>query len=112
MLLKFGKYKGKEISEVANDNDGASYLDWLRTNTDGNDPKYGKSNQALLAEINKALNGKTIYKSEKKGFRKSGSGSSPEIAQALEEIKLDLKRIKTKLGIVDADPIHEEEAPF
>lgn len=112
MQLKFGKYKSQEISDVAKTNDGCAYLDWLRMNTDVKDPKYGKTNQILFDEINKALDGKTIYKPEKKEFKKSGN--SPEVLSKLEEIHSDIKIIKQKLGITGKTEVltNDEGTPF
>ena len=54
MILKFGKHKGKELSQVPTE-----YLFWLIENTDVNDVKYGKQNQHLVTECHRAINGRT-----------------------------------------------------
>lgn len=63
--LSFGKYKGKTIEEISTikqgREDGASYLEWLRDNSDVNDPKYAAKNKALVAEINRVLGSKVKY---------------------------------------------------
>lgn len=116
MILKFGKFKGQDTMEIAKNNDGLQYLQWLSENTDTKDPKYGKSNQALLDDIHKAMDGKTIYVDEKKSFRKKGSGAglSPEIMKKLEEIHNDIKLLKQKLGCKKTDEVlvDDNETPF
>jgi uncharacterized protein (DUF3820 family) len=114
-ILKFGKYKGQDIADVAKTNDGLQYLQWLSENTDVKDPKYGKSNQALLDDINKNMEGKTIYLEERKGFKKkSGGGISPEVIKKLDDIASDLKIIKQKLGCKSTDEVlvGDDEIPF
>jgi len=116
MELKFGKYRGQDISEVAKTNEGLQYLQWLSENTDVKDPKYGASNAKLLEAIHKAMDGKTIYIDEKKGFKKKANGGlSPEVLKKLEEIASDIKIIKQKLGCKPTDEVlvsDDEEIPF
>lgn len=50
MKLMFGKHKGKELSEVPSE-----YLEWLVSETDVNDPKYGPKNQILVASCESEL---------------------------------------------------------
>ena len=105
MIIKFGKYKGKSVEEIAQENEGLGYLDWLRENTDPKDAKYGAQNQILLNEINKALDGKTIYKKDKK---KSG-GASVAVDLSVLESKLDKVIAILKANFGDAEV---ETTPF
>lgn len=52
MILKFGKYKGKDLTQVPTE-----YLDWLATKgVNVNDPKYGLSNQQLVDACYEVMN--------------------------------------------------------
>jgi len=60
MKLPYGKYKGREVREVAgiieaDGKTGASYLTWLRDSLDENDPKFGANNIKLKQEITESL---------------------------------------------------------
>lgn len=119
MELKFGKHKGKMVEEVSNSGDeGLSYLDWLAKNTDPNDPKYGKNNKALLAEIKRCMAGKTFTVREKKKFRGGGGGSdNSEVMDILTimDIKLSaiVKHLKIeKLEGLDEVKIEKDDLPF
>lgn len=55
MKLPYGKFKGKEVSEVALMDKGAGYLKWLKGQLDPNDAKYGDKNKELLNAIDDTL---------------------------------------------------------
>ena len=55
MKLPYGKFKGKEISEIAMLKDGPKYLEWLKGQLDPNDAKYGDKNRAIINEIDDTL---------------------------------------------------------
>lgn len=55
MKLPYGKFKGKEVSEVASMDKGAGYLNWLKGQLDPNDAKYGEKNKELIGAIDDAL---------------------------------------------------------
>lgn len=108
--LRFGKYKGMEVSDVAKDQDGVNYLSWLRDNTDANDPKYGKNNALLLAELNRALDGKTIYVKEKKNFpKKTAQGASVDLSGVEKKLDKILAILKKNFG---DHSVEEDETPF
>lgn len=54
MILKFGKYKDKDTSQIPSE-----YLLWLIENTDINDAKYGAKNQELVNACHAAMNSNT-----------------------------------------------------
>lgn len=54
MILKFGKYKGKDTNQVPTE-----YLEWLMTNQDLSDPKYAVSNQQLVNACADTINSRT-----------------------------------------------------
>lgn len=52
MVLKFGKYKGKTVEEVAQDKRGRGWLTWACENMfDPNDAKYGDNNKKWRKHI-------------------------------------------------------------
>ena len=55
MKLPYGKYKGKEVKEVLNEENGRGYLGWLHEQLDPNDDKYGQKNTELRNEIGGVL---------------------------------------------------------
>lgn len=59
MQLKFGKFKGKTIGEVAESIKGREYLGWFLENVDVNDAKndgkYAAKNKGLADEIRKVI---------------------------------------------------------
>ena len=50
MQLKFGKYKGQTLEERVASDEGRSYLEWLRDNTETTG-KYAKQNKELIGKI-------------------------------------------------------------
>ncbi len=89
MELKFGKFKGKSIEEVSNSEEGVNYLNWLRKNTDPNDPKFGKNNQALIAEIKKHTESKSFYIKDNSQLPKESAKGNSITLETLDK-KLDL----------------------
>ncbi|GEM_PF-4302347 len=117
MTLRFGKYKGLTVVKVAEEgDDGIQYLEWLRENTDTDDPKYGKQNAQLVAEINRVLHaqGQPNPKAPVPVISKNGN----QATAYLKEIAATLKRIETILanpGRVHTTPEElspSEEVPF
>lgn len=53
-VLKFGKYKDQEISEVAKTEKGRQWLGWF-VEQPSTDPKFKHANDALKAQIRKTL---------------------------------------------------------
>lgn len=88
MELKFGKHKGKKLSEVPMD-----YLMWLSSETDTNDPKYGDANKKLVQAVNDEMASRSgAVKAEKT------TNMDPQIlasfSKLLNTIHQDLKEIK------------------
>lgn len=97
MELRFGKFKGKTVEEVAGLDEGAKWLDWLRKNTDVNDPKFGKSNKAMVAEINRVLGSGAV------------SGATPKSLTEPDLALSYLKRIDSNLNSLIAAVLKKEE---
>jgi len=106
--LKFGKHKGKTVEELSNSDEGLSYLDWLLKNTDENDPKYGKNNKALVAEIKKHIAGKTFVVKDKK-FAKGTPAIPGGLEAKIDEILFSVRHIKQCLGMDFTPPKDEQK---
>lgn len=116
MDLKFGKFKGQTIEAVSKTEEGVGYLQWLKKNTDPNDAKYGKSNKATLAEINRCLAlvpKKDEYVKDNSQLPKSAGGTSLE-----KKLDLIIALIKKAYPDVYAEykleeaQVETDQAPF
>lgn len=92
MELKFGKNKGKQIHEC-----DTAYLMWLAENTDTNDPKYGKNNQALVDECNRVINERAdggVPAKAKKMFGPKPSAPTPQANGTPNTAQIILTRVE------------------
>jgi len=81
-IVKFGKYKGKDMSECPTD-----YLFWLVQNTDVHDPKWGASNQKIVDEANAIINSRSD-KGVKQALKESGGVPAAKRILGATEVKL------------------------
>lgn len=117
MEIRFGKFKGKTIEEVAGNEEGINYLNWLREKQDPNDPKFGKSNKKMIDEINRVLSNKTVYISDKpsnqeKNKTSTYSNQTSENNEILKKIYNDIQLIKARLEIEPEEKQEKEQLPF
>lgn len=104
--LKFGKFKGKEISELAKFEEGIGYLEWLKKETKPTG-KYAEANKKLLAEIELHLKDTTQYIPDSQ--ERSIKTKPNEALEILKKVYSDVQLIKQNLGITDKTPKVEEE---
>lgn len=96
-ILKFGKYKGKDLTQVPTE-----YLEWLVFNTDVDDPKYKLSNMQLVAACNEVIKG-----------RSGGRMTSPAPSEDVRTIQIEKpgkqSLIKSVKGLIESLYKHASE---
>ena len=113
MDLKFGKFKGRSIEDVAKTDEGIGYLEWLKgeTKIEG---KFAESNRSLIAEIDRCLAGKTRYIPDKSQAPKGKfpPSKSLEICKRI-EAKVDLIIKSMGLNVPIEKPKEDDgDTPF
>lgn len=88
--LKFGKHKGKTLTQLAGTDEGKGYLRWLR-DQEANDPKYIEMNQArseYISEVLKLYEGYEKQQTGKKNFKEVQVGQATPATNNMSILKL------------------------
>lgn len=119
MILKMGKYKGQTVEQVAKikqgKENGAKYLIWMKENTfDPNDPKYGESNKAFRAEIDRVLGTAVRYEKDNSQLPKGAVENQIEkkLDFLTEMFKKAYPEVYAELMFENSPQSKEEESPF
>lgn len=110
MKLKFGKFKGLDLEDIMNEEDGPQYLDWLRENTETTG-KYAKQNRQLIAEIEEVI-GKGSEPAPRSATARPQAAPPPPSGAAtdlLKQIAATLQRIEKILANPKQTHIAESE---
>lgn len=117
MKMTFGKYKGKELSEVMKEDDGSSYVFWLLTNEksplNSKDVRFHRLNVQMKTEIESLLNASKNPVVQQAKKPKPTNREEAIRATSPSEIVNHLQRIEKKIDSLQAflmtDPVKEPQ---